>query len=234
MPWAAEKKSPSKKTAASLQNQKIPTAALQIKRRYEVHPRTQTTSWCCIVGHTPTPTHTNTLLVASKHHSAALPTQRWWCMRWNVCASAVRSCPCGAFRTTNTTHTKHISLRCALGCRKKIPFQKNRRVLTKPNNSNDCASNHTALRTTPWHANNLTAHTAHPLFLSLVGYNLAAHTALLGVALDLLRLCCSILPVWSAVSACGGDCGILSLAGSRRSSSPPRAVGVCYEPLRSF
>ena len=40
--------------------------------------------------------------------------------------------------------------------------------------------------------------------------------------------------VWSAVSACGGDCGIHSLAGFCGSSCPPRAVGVCYEPLRLF
>ena len=44
-------------------------------------------------------------------------------------------------------------------------------------------------------------HTAHPQFSSLVVY-----TALHGVAPELLRLCCSILPVWSAVSACGGAC----------------------------
>ena len=65
--------------------------------------------------HTPTPTHTTTLVVAYKHPSAALRTQRWWCMRWNVCASAVRSCSCG---TTNTTYGKNISIRCALGCEK--------------------------------------------------------------------------------------------------------------------
>ena len=82
-----------------------------------------TQRWWCILGHTPTPTHTTLLVVASKHRSAALPTQRWWCMRWNVCASAVQSCPCRAFGTTNTTHTKNISLRCALDGGKKIPSQ---------------------------------------------------------------------------------------------------------------
>ena len=79
--------------------------------------------------HTPTPTHTTLLVVAPKHPAAALPTQRWWCMRWNVCASAVRSCSCG---TTNTTHSRNISLRCALGCGKKVPSQKTLLVLTKP------------------------------------------------------------------------------------------------------
>ena len=81
---------------------------------------------------TPKPTHTTLLVVASKHRSDALPTQRWWCMRRHVCASAVRSCSCGAFGTTNTTHTNTISLRCALGCRKIIPSHKNLLVLTKP------------------------------------------------------------------------------------------------------
>ena len=64
-----------------------------------------------------------------------------------------------------------------------------------------------AMNFTLGHANNLAAHTAHPLLLYLVGYNLAAHTApslfislvgytaLLGVALECLHLCCSILPV---------------------------------------
>ena len=82
--------------------------------------------------HTPRPIHTTLLVVASKHRSAVLPTQRWWCMRWNVCDSAIRSCSCGAFGTTNTTHTKNISLRCALGCGNKIPSPKTRLVLTKP------------------------------------------------------------------------------------------------------
>ena len=66
--------------------------------------------------HTPTPTHTTLLVVAYKHPAAALPTQRWWCVRWTVCASAVRSCSCG---TINTTHSENISLCCALGCGKK-------------------------------------------------------------------------------------------------------------------
>ena len=82
--------------------------------------------------HTPTPTHTTLLVVppiAKKHSSAALPTQRWWCIRWNGCVSAVRSCSCG---TTNTTHSKDISLRYALGCGKKVPSQKSLLVLTKP------------------------------------------------------------------------------------------------------
>ena len=115
------KKIPPKKNFSSLQNHKIQTAALQIKRRYELHPGTQTTSLWFILGHTPTPTHTTLLVVASKHRLAAMPPQRWWCMRWNVCASAVRFCSCGAFETTNTTHTRNSSLRCALGCGKKIP-----------------------------------------------------------------------------------------------------------------
>ena len=49
--------------------------------------------------------------------------------------------------------------------------------------SNGRASNQAALRTTPWHANTLAAHTVHPQFPSLVGY-----TALLGVAPELSPL----------------------------------------------
>ena len=70
--------------------------------------------------HTRTPTHSTLLVVAYNHPSAGLPTQRWWCMRLNVCASAVRSCPCGAFGTTNTTHQKHFTSLCP-GLRKKSP-----------------------------------------------------------------------------------------------------------------
>ena len=161
---------------------------------------------------THTPTHT-TLLVKSKHRSAALPTQRWWRTHQHTSTLLVTSKPRSAAvptqrwwgiwdaHNTNNTHNKNSSLCCALDCGKIIPSQKYRLVLTKPQNSNGRASNQTALRTTPWHANTLAAHTAHPLVLSLVEY-----TALLGVALELLRVCCSILPVWSAVSACGGDC----------------------------
>ena len=62
--------------------------------------------------HTRTPTHSTLLVVAYKHPSAGLPTQRWWCMRWNVCASAVRSCYYMTMRDNkkkkNTTH-KHFT-----------------------------------------------------------------------------------------------------------------------------
>ena len=112
--------------------------------------------------HTNTNTH-YTAIIASKHRSAVLPTQRSWCMRWNVFVSAVQSCPCGAFGTTNTTHTENISLRCALGCGKQIPSQKYRLVLKNHiiQTATLQASNQTALRTTPWHANNLTSLVVH-------------------------------------------------------------------------
>ena len=71
---------------------KRPRFKLQIKRRYELHPGTQTAS-----RRTP---HTLYFYPSSDTpHSSAL--------RWNVCASAVRSCPCRAFGTTHTTHTTH-------------------------------------------------------------------------------------------------------------------------------
>ena len=82
VPWAAEKISLHKKPASSLQNHKIQgqTAALQIKRRYELHPDTQTPS-----QRTP---HTLYFYPSSD-------TPRSPALSWNVCASAVRSCPCG-------------------------------------------------------------------------------------------------------------------------------------------
>ena len=84
-------------------------------------------------------------------------------MRWNVCASAVRSCPCGAFGTTITTHTLNISLCCALGCGKKSP-PKNTTLYLQNNKIRKSAfkeSNQTALRTTHWHANNLATLVVH-------------------------------------------------------------------------
>ena len=183
-------------------------------------------------------------LVPSHPSAGALPPQRWWLIRCNLCASAVRSCSCGASGTTNTTHTENISLRCALGCANPSPPKKHstslqnheiqtaalqikRRYELHPGRkttssahrtlsisipcrihralrryagtfapllfdpapavcrvcvqSNGRAPNQTALRTTPWHANTLAAHTAQPLFLSLF---LVGYTALLGVALE--------------------------------------------------
>ena len=122
VPWAAGKKSPPKNTASSFQNHKIQTAALQIKRRYELHPGTQTSSQL-----TP---HALYLFPSSD-------TPRSLALRWNVCGSAVRSYPCGAFgmhttHNTYNTHNKRSSLRWALGCGKQVPSQKYRLVLTKP------------------------------------------------------------------------------------------------------
>ena len=151
---------------------------------------------------------TTTLLVrASKHRSAALPTQRWWCKRWNVCASAVRSCPCGALGTTNTTHTKKFHFVVSWTAEKKNPpkntasslqdhkiqtaaLQIKRRyelhplARKQPRSAHRTPSISSPRRIQPCGA------TAHPPFLFLVGY-----TALLGVTLERLRLCCSFLPV---------------------------------------
>ena len=82
--------------------------------------------------HTPTPTHTTLLVVASKHRSAALPTQRRWCMRWNVCAFCcsillVRD----IWDNEHNTHQKHFTSLCP-GLRKTIPSQKTLLVYTKP------------------------------------------------------------------------------------------------------
>ena len=87
-------------------------------------------------------------------------------MRWNVCASAVRSCPCGGiWDNEHNTHHNHFTSLCP-GLRTKNPFPK---VPPRPYRTIKFIRprfKSTALRTTPWHANNLAAHTAHPLFLS--------------------------------------------------------------------
>ena len=155
------------------------------------------------VTHTPTPTHTTLLVVASKHRSAANPTERWWCMRWNVYASAVRSCSC---ETTNTTHTKNISIRCALGCGKITPFPKNLPLSYTPEKfkrlrfKSNIATNYTLARKQPaggafWDTNTNT-NTHYTASSSIqASFGCPANPAPVVHALERLRLCCSILLV---------------------------------------
>ena len=147
--------------------------------------------------HTPTPTHTTLLVVAPKHPSAALPTQRWWCMRWNVCASAVRSCSCG---TTNTTHSKNISLRCALGCGKKVSSQKpfsslqSHEIQTAAIPIKRRYELHPGTQTTSsWFILGHTHQHQHTLHCTQASCGCHANPALVVHALEGLRLCCSIL-----------------------------------------
>ena len=99
---------------------KRPPSKLQIKRRYELHPLgTQTTSQ-------------RTQHTLYFYPSSDAP--RSSALRWNVCASAVCFCPCGAFGThaTHTTHTTKIfHFVVPWAAEKKIPSQKYRLVLTK-------------------------------------------------------------------------------------------------------
>ena len=135
-----------------------------------------------------------------------LPTQRWWCIGWNVCDSAVRSCSCGAFGTTNTTHTKNVSLRCALGCGKTIPPKKpsssiqNHKIQTAALQIKPRYELHPLARKRPaggsfWdtHTNTNTHYTASSSIQAPFGC--PANPALVVHALERLRLCCSILLV---------------------------------------
>ena len=166
VPWAAKKKSPPENTASSLQNHKIQTAALQIKRRNKQHPGTQTTSWWCILGHTHQ--HQHTLHCYSSIQAPfccpANPALVVHALeRLRLCCSIlpVR----GIWDNELNTHKKHFTSWCP-GLRNQNPLPKIPPRPYKTITFKRPSSNQTALRTPPWHANNLAPHTAHPLSLS--------------------------------------------------------------------
>ena len=99
VPWAAGKKTPPKNTASSLHNHKIQTAALQIKRRYEL-----------LHTHQHTPTHTDT---------ASSIQAPFGCPANPALVGHFGTHTAHTTHNTHNTHNENSSLRCALGCRKK-------------------------------------------------------------------------------------------------------------------
>ena len=91
--------------------------------------RKQPARWC-ILGHTHTNTNTHYTASSSIEAPFGCPANSALVVhaleRLRLCCSIllVRDKQI-AFGTTNTTHTKHVSLCCALGCGKKNPFPRN-------------------------------------------------------------------------------------------------------------